>query len=274
MKNCYLCNSNLSLLTKGTRDNSNVNILMCSNCQLRQLSSFDHITENHYKNSEMTYPSKPIQDVKRRIKRLENVIKGKDVLEFGSGLGSFSFSAKDHVNSITAFDLDTQAKKIYDLNNVEFYSDLNKISSKKFDIILMFHVLEHLKNPVKTLENLKNILNNKGSIYIEVPNADDALLHTYCIPEFESFNAYSGHLFSFTKNNLIKIAEKSGYTCTFVEQVQRYPLANHMYWLQKGLPKGQTMYDFLDNEVINTAYELALSKIGACDTLFAKFVKG
>ena len=126
---------------------------------------------------------------------------------------------------------------------------------------------------IETLVELKGFLNDIGSIYIEVPNAYDALLHTYCIPEFEKFNSYSGHLFSFTQDNLKKIAKNAGLNCEFVEQIQRYPLSNHMYWLQKGLPQGQTKYDFLDCDSVNFAYESSLSKIGACDTLFAKFTK-
>ena len=273
MNKCYLCKSKLLLLTKGTRDNPNVDILSCSKCELRQLSSFDHISDKHYVNSEMKYPSKPIQDVERRLKRLSNVIKGKDILEFGSGLGTFCVAAKKYVNSITAFDLDRQAENYYKSNGIAFHNDINKLKEKKFDCIVMFHVLEHLKNPIETLVELKGFLNDIGSIYIEVPNAYDALLHTYCIPEFEKFNSYSGHLFSFTQDNLKKIAKNAGLNCEFVEQIQRYPLSNHMYWLQKGLPQGQTKYDFLDCDSVNFAYESSLSKIGACDTLFAKFTK-
>ena len=221
----------------------------------------------------MKYPNKPIQDTKRRINRLLNVIKDKNVLEFGSGLGTFSCAVKEHVKSITAFDLDRQAEDCYYENNIEFYSDLKELSNRKFDVIVMFHVLEHLSKPINTLMNLKNFLNDEGCVYIEVPNANDALLHTYNVPEFEKFNAYSGHLFSFTQDNLVSIAKKSGFKCSFVEQVQRYPLANHIQWLQSGLPQGHLKYDFLDCENINTIYESLLSKIGACDTLLAKFTK-
>ena len=40
---------------------------------------------------------------------------------------------------------------------------------KEFNIILMKHVLEHLGDTVKTLKELKRIINKKGIIKIEVP---------------------------------------------------------------------------------------------------------
>ena len=44
---------------------------------------------------------------------------------------------------------------------------------KKFDVITMFHVLEHLPNQVDTLKQLKKLLKPKGNIIIEIPHAND-----------------------------------------------------------------------------------------------------
>ena len=43
-------------------------------------------------------------------------------------------------------------------------------SDKKYDLITMIHVLEHIDEPKKLLLSLKNSLESKGILYIEVPN--------------------------------------------------------------------------------------------------------
>jgi len=47
---------------------------------------------------------------------------------------------------------------------------------EKFDVITLFHVLEHFDDPRAVLKQLKSMLAKGGIIVIEVPNADDALL--------------------------------------------------------------------------------------------------
>ena len=42
----------------------------------------------------------------------------------------------------------------------------------KFDIITMFHVMEHIPDPVKTFKKLYDLLKEDGSLFIEVPNIE------------------------------------------------------------------------------------------------------
>jgi len=55
---------------------------------------------------------------------------------------------------------------------VSIYNDISEVpTTKKFDLITMSHVLEHLTRPVEYLENLVNrYLEPNGHILIEVPN--------------------------------------------------------------------------------------------------------
>lgn len=54
---------------------------------------------------------------------------------------------------------------------IETYFE-NYTTKQKFDIIVMGFVLEHVENPVLLIEKYKNFLNESGSIYIAVPNAE------------------------------------------------------------------------------------------------------
>ncbi|MFQ5584967.1 MAG: class I SAM-dependent methyltransferase, partial [Calditrichia bacterium] len=45
----------------------------------------------------------------------------------------------------------------------------------RFDIITLFHVLEHLENPIETIKKLKENLVESGFLIIEVPNINSYL---------------------------------------------------------------------------------------------------
>jgi 2-polyprenyl-3-methyl-5-hydroxy-6-metoxy-1,4-benzoquinol methylase len=77
-------------------------------------------------------------------------------------------------------------------------------SDEKFDLITMFHVLEHLENPVRDLSCLAGFLKPGGKLVIEVPNIlypNMAFSHKW----------HPGHLFSFTDQTLSLLLEKSGF---------------------------------------------------------------
>ena len=77
-------------------------------------------------------------------------------------------------------------------------------SDKRFDLITMFHVLEHLENPVRDLSSLAGFLKPDGKLVIEVPNIlypDMSFTHKW----------HPGHLFSFTDQTLSMLLEKSGF---------------------------------------------------------------
>ena len=48
-----------------------------------------------------------------------------------------------------------------------------------FDTILMFHVLEHLDDPVKTLKEIRRILKPNGKLIISTPDFDCAMARKY-----------------------------------------------------------------------------------------------
>ena len=50
---------------------------------------------------------------------------------------------------------------------------------KKYDIVIIVSVLEHVTDPINFLKNLKLLLKNKGKVIIECPSINDPLIKFY-----------------------------------------------------------------------------------------------
>ena len=151
------------------------------------------------------------------------------------------------------------------------YSSLNQIDeNQKYDVIFLFHVLEHIKDPEKLLRSLGRFLSDEGKIIIEVPNADDALLTLYDCESYKNFYYWKCHLFYYTTKTLKDVCLKAGFAVEYVKQIQRYPISNHLVWIKDGEPGGHHVLNYLDSDILNREYESRLASIGKCDTLIAR----
>jgi hypothetical protein len=110
---------------------------------------------------------------------------------------------------------------------------------------------------------------NKGQMIIEVPSSEDALLTLFDCAAFQQFTYWSQHLFLFNTKTLQQLARQAGLKVTAIQQYQRYPLSNHMYWLSQGKPGGHQEWSFLDSPILAESYANRLAAIGKCDTLVA-----
>jgi len=67
------------------------------------------------------------------------------------------------------------------------------------------------------------------------------------------------------------LASQVGLQIDYIKQIQRYTLANHLFWLSKGKPAGHQQWCFLDSKELHAAYESQLAALGKCDTILASF---
>lgn len=138
-----------------------------------------------------------------------------------------------------------------------------------YDIITIFHALEHIPDPKAILSELSEILADGGQIIVEVPNADDALLTLYNNSPFSHFTYWGCHLFLYTAKTLQMLFNQMNLKVNYIKQIQRYPLGNHLYWLANGNPGGHQKWHFLNSPELHAAYEKQLAAIGKCDTILA-----
>tara|TARA_Y100000816_G_scaffold49132_1_gene31135 strand:- start:1651 stop:2598 length:948 start_codon:yes stop_codon:yes gene_type:complete len=210
-----------------------------------------------------------IEDDYRRVSQFEKNLKNKDILDFGCGWGGFLRNIKNY-KSLSGVELRKECINFIK-NNIKKIVISDNINSfdKKFDIITMFHVLEHIPYQTQTLKVLKSKLKNKGKIIIEVPHAEDFLILQEELKEFKNFTFWSEHLILHTYKSLKSILLKSGFKNINIQYYQRYNFSNHLGWFLKRKPGGHNFYKEIVSDKLNISYCENLKKLGQTDTLIA-----
>ena len=277
---CYLCgNVDINRLPGSVRDNENLQVLECAKCGLVFLSSFDHIKEGFYEDSGMHSGEVGIKqwmietefDDDRRFQFVKKIIENKAVLDFGCGNGGFLAKAGEIAAVAHGLEPERKYRAHFKALGLDVSRTIPELK-ESFDVITMFHVLEHLPDPLSILRTIKGILKTGGRIIVEVPNSGDALLRLYRSKPFSEFTYWSCHLYLYNSSTLRELGLQAGYSVDYVKHVQRYPLSNHLYWLAFGRPGGHKNFAFIDSPELHSAYEKQLGGIGATDTIIASFL--
>ncbi len=103
---------------------------------------------------------------------------------------------------------------------------------RKYDVIVMGFVLEHVENPLAILKQYSKLLDKEGRIFITVPNAESMhrrlgyiagdLKDLYLLSEADNS---LGHRRYFTKDSLIALIEESGLVTDRIEGLFLKPLS-------------------------------------------------
>lgn len=284
-KKCFLCGSEkhtfLQKLIRQNGKNYDIDVIRCDECGLISLSGVFDDLNKFYANGGMYEETAPsLADLRRECKNdderrflfTEPFITNKDILDFGCGAGGYLTFAKNVANIAQGVELNNNNRKALVNEGFEIYKKIESI--KNYDIITMFHVLEHLLDPIDVLKKLSEHLNDNGQIIIEVPNADDALLSLYKSKAFADFTYWICHVYLYNNETLKRLIKKAGLKINFIKQVQRYPLANHLYWLSHNKPGGHVQWSFMaDDKELNERYGAMLANLGIADTIVVSVSK-
>ena len=211
-----------------------------------------------------------ITDDKRRVKQFQKFCNKKDVLDFGCGWGKFLSNLK-YANSLSGIELRKECLSYIRKKNkkINIKTNINSFN-KKFDVITMFHVLEHIPFQQEALKLLKNKLKKNGKIIIEVPHAQDFLLEFDELKEFKNFTFWSEHLILHTYASLKKILSKAGFKKIKINYFQRYGFDNHLGWFVRRKPGGHKFFKQYNSDILNSNYSNNLIKLKKTDTLIAE----
>jgi len=210
------------------------------------------------------------RDASRRFKSNLKFIAGKKIGDFGCGNGDFLRLVQPYCKSVVGIELQKNCVQELNSQGISCVEELAKIEDESLDVLVSFHVIEHLPRPLEVLAELKKKLVSGGMMLIEVPHANDFLLSRAQCEEFKEFTLWSQHLILHTRESLKRMLEHVGLTDVLIEGVQRYPLSNHLNWLANGKDGGhRSSFAVLDSDILHDAYQSALASTDSTDTLVA-----
>lgn len=92
------------------------------------------------------------------------------ILDIGAGTGDFLSVAKENGWHTIGVEPSDKAKSIAKQKGISFVEETSELESYSFDVISMWHVLEHVPDLDDQLKELKRLLKPNGTLIIAVPN--------------------------------------------------------------------------------------------------------
>ncbi|MCF8369063.1 MAG: class I SAM-dependent methyltransferase [Bacteroidales bacterium] len=111
--------------------------------------------------------------ITRKIQLIKKINTQGAILDIGSGSGEFLFAVAQNGYKVTGVEPNELARKV----SIEKYKidildepSLNILPPKSFDIITMWHVLEHVYDIQDRIKQISRLLKDNGTLIIAVPN--------------------------------------------------------------------------------------------------------
>ena len=191
-----------------------------------------------------------------RWERLESYLQpGTKAIDFGAGGGEWAYLLKSRGVDVYGIEPNQGyggfARESYGLDLfLGMYQEAD-VERGSFEIATLFHVLEHLRDPIDDLRNMSAFLRDEAYFAIEVPDILYAGMHF-------DHKWHDGHLFGFDVATLEAVAAKAGlHTVTLerdggnlfgifqkreAEETKVPNLSNHCEMAKQELERGRTQY--------------------------------
>ena len=186
---CPFCNSTKGKPYQKFGSKGQYQTIRCNNCQLIYLSprpiydqhfidaayaSYYQYVDNLLLNEETIVKHSSIDLFKKEMAYIGQFDKLKTaVLDIGSGMGTFLYVARQYYPEAVGLDVSEKMAAFVEKQlSVKVYllQFQNFDHTKKFSLIHMSHVLEHIPNPNEWLQKAKTLLEKNGILVINVPN--------------------------------------------------------------------------------------------------------
>ena len=280
---CKLCGSfESSLIQVGVRHVPDAEIRRCTGCDMVFLTPqpsqeelglyYSTIYREDYRLTQVAERHK--NDLGKAFLRVQQLLPRLKpetrLLEVGAGSGAFLNAVRPYVKEALGVDPDLATRRwVEETLGIKMLGEIPQdgTAAEAFDVVVSFHVLEHVPAPLDFLVGLKKVLKPEGLLVIEVPNVDDALVAVYQVPAYRQFYFQKAHLSYFSRKTLALALEKAGYHAT-ISGVQRYDLSNHLRWMLTGQPGGHGYYRDILTPSLEAAYADSLINSGHSDTLW------
>jgi len=144
--------------------------------------------------------------LKKKVALLNKLQKNKgQLLDIGAGTGDFLYAAKKNGWCVAGAEPSEKATTIAAGKGISLLENTESLADHSFDVITMWHVLEHVYDPENQIKELKRLLKPNGTIIIAVPN-----FNSYDAKHYgEYWAAYDvpRHLWHYSKTSIKKLFE-------------------------------------------------------------------
>ena len=171
----------------------------------------DYISHSNKKNDFISKLYQVVRSfsIKRKYKLISKLIRSKKILDVGSGTGEFLSYMKIKRFDTYGVEIAKKARELSIKNHKLLVKDsLSKLNENNFDVITMWHVLEHVYDLDGYMKKIKYLLNDKGIVLFAVPNHK-------CFDQEYYGKYWAGwdvplHLWHFDKDSMLKLSNKYG----------------------------------------------------------------
>lgn len=135
--------------------------------------SDDYISHTDSKRSAFEKLYQIIKNIalKNKLQLLNRLHQNKgNLLDIGAGTGDFLLFAKNNGWHTIGIEPSEKAKAVAKKKGVAFEASTQNLEDHSFDVITMWHVLEHVPNVENQIKELRRLLKPEGTIIIAVPN--------------------------------------------------------------------------------------------------------
>ncbi|MCB0494593.1 MAG: class I SAM-dependent methyltransferase [Cyclobacteriaceae bacterium] len=131
------------------------------------------------------------------------------ILDFGCGTGHFLSYCKEKGLTVFGYEPDGNARSIAIKNVGESIVSQTEELNETYDVITMWHVLEHVSELAEVMKWLKKKLHPNGRLVIALPNHES--LDAKMFNEYWAAYDVPRHLYHFSKDSLKALAIKYGF---------------------------------------------------------------
>ncbi len=228
LSNCPICNSSQTnsflVCQDHTVSRETFTIVQCVSCGFKftnprptenklgdYYKSEDYVSHSNTKKGfiNSTYQMVRKYTLLKKLQLISKYFKTGNILDIGCGTGEFLNTCKQAKWNTIGIEPSTDARKMavesFGLD-VREEAEINKFESESFDVITMWHVLEHVPKLNERIEDLKRLIKPNGIIIIAVPNCNSLDAQIYK----ENWAAYDvpRHLYHFTPKDIESVFKK------------------------------------------------------------------
>lgn len=248
---CILCKrDDTKVIRLGTREDEAKPIYRCQACRLQFIDTDITDLRSYYQEEyrlrydvvagERITPEDRFRQYRLSMEEPANRFKehipnGGTVLEIGCSSGYFLDALQGHHEVYGNEWNPEDAAYVRDVGGLPCEeADITEVyPGKTFNAIAALQVLEHQPDPMAWLRQVKERLVGGGYLFLEVPNANDALLTVYGVEAYKAAYYREPHITYWEMETLAYTLGALGFEAR-VSCRQRYGLLNHANWWMGG----------------------------------------